>query len=65
MGEKEVIEQGELKHDIQFVKEVMLQADTLIAKDSYSSAVDRSHTAVHGYLKELCNEQNINSANRM
>jgi hypothetical protein len=55
----EVIEQGELKHDIEFVKEVLLQADTLIANHSYSSAVNRAHTAIHGYLKELCDEQNI------
>ncbi|TYS87721.1 abortive infection family protein [Rossellomorea aquimaris] len=55
----EVIEQGELKHDIEFVKEVLQQADTLISKHSYSSAVDRSHTAIHGYLKALCDEQNI------
>lgn len=56
---EEVIEQGELKYDIEFVKEVLLQADTLIANHSYSSAVDRAHTALHGYLKALCNENNI------
>ncbi len=55
----EVIEQGELKHDIEFVKEVLLQADTLISNHSYSSAVDRAHTAIHGYFKALCDEQNI------
>lgn len=55
----EVIEQGELKNDIEFVKEVLQQADTLIAIHSYISAVDRAHTAIHGYLKALCDEQNI------
>lgn len=55
----EIIDQGNLKHDIEFVKEVLLQADTLIANHSYSSAVDRVHTALHGYIKELCDEQNI------
>ncbi len=55
----ELIEYGELKHDIEFVKEVLLQADTLIDKHSFSSAVDRAHTALHGYLKAICDEQNI------
>jgi len=53
----DVIEQGELKHDIEFVKDVLQQADILIANHSYSSAVDRAHTAIHGYLKALCDEQ--------
>ena len=52
-----VVEQGELKNDIEFVKDVLQQADTLIVHHSYSSAVDRAHTAIHGYLKELCDEQ--------
>lgn len=55
----EIIEQNELKVDIEFVKEVLLQAETLISNHSYSSAVDRTHTALHGYLKALCDEQNI------
>ncbi|MFC0015220.1 MULTISPECIES: abortive infection family protein [Allobacillus] len=55
----EIIDQGNLKHDIEFVNEVLLQADILIANHSYSSAVDRVHTALHGYMKELCDEQNI------
>ncbi|MEW4220727.1 abortive infection family protein [Rossellomorea marisflavi] len=55
----EVIEQGELKHDIEFVKQVLEQAGTLITNHSYSSAVDRAHTAIHGYLKALCDDQNI------
>ncbi|MDM5351610.1 hypothetical protein QUF65_11995 [Lysinibacillus sphaericus] len=55
----ELIEYGELKHDIEFVKEVLLQADTLIDKHSFSSAVDCAHTALHGYLKAICDEQNI------
>jgi hypothetical protein len=55
----EVIEQHELMQDFEFVKEVLSQAETLIANHSYSSAVDRAHTAIHGYLKALCDEQNI------
>lgn len=55
----ELIEQSELKLDTEFVKEVLQQADTLITNHSYSSAVDRAHTAIHGYLKALCDEQNI------
>jgi hypothetical protein len=55
----EVINQEELKSDIEFVKEVLEQAETLISNHSYSSAVDRVHTAIHGYLKALCDEQNI------
>lgn len=60
----EVIEQGELLHDIEFVKEVLQQAETLITNHSYSSAVDRAHTALHGYLTVLCNEQNITFNNQ-
>uniref|UniRef100_UPI000374FE3E abortive infection family protein n=1 Tax=Alkalibacillus haloalkaliphilus TaxID=94136 RepID=UPI000374FE3E len=55
----EVIEQGELKHNIAFVREALNQAETLIKNHSYSSAVDRAHTAIHGYLKELCVQQGI------
>ncbi|MFD1736157.1 abortive infection family protein [Bacillus salitolerans] len=55
----EVIEESDLKHDIEFVKNVLLQATTLIENHSYSSAVDRVHTAIHGYLKALCDEQNF------
>lgn len=55
----EIIDKGNLKKEIDFVKEVLFQADTLIENHSYSSAVDRVHTALHGYIKELCNEQNI------
>src|SRR5699024_11676369 len=55
----EIIDQNNLKYDFEFVKEVLLQADTLISNHSYSSAVDRVHTALHGYLKELCDDQNI------
>lgn len=60
----EVIEHGELIHNIEFVKEVLQQADTLISNHSYSSAVDRAHTALHGYLKVLCNEHNITFSNQ-
>ncbi|WP_283153613.1 abortive infection family protein [Guptibacillus hwajinpoensis] len=55
----EIIEHSELKYDIEFVKEVLQQADVLIANHSYSSAVDRAHTAIHGYLKEVCDKKNI------
>ncbi|MGE7600086.1 HEPN domain-containing protein [Lysinibacillus fusiformis] len=59
----ELIEHEELKTDIEFVNEVLQQAETLITNHTYSSAVDRAHTAVHGYLKALCAKQNITFPN--
>lgn len=34
-------------------------AETLIAKHGPESAVDRAHTALHGYLKALCNRKGL------
>jgi hypothetical protein len=53
MGQ-DLVEIGELVNDFEFVKEVLNQAETLIAQHSCSSAVNRTHTALHGYLKEIC-----------
>lgn len=55
----EVMEHSDLKHDIEFVKEVLEQANTLISNHSYGSAVDRTHTAIHAYLTDLCKEAGI------
>ncbi|MCU1808159.1 abortive infection family protein [Cytobacillus firmus] len=55
----EIVEIRELRNDYEFVKEVLDQADTLISNHSCSSAIDRVHTALHGYIKEICHESNI------
>jgi hypothetical protein len=55
----EVMEHDDLKHDFEFVNEVLEQANTLIANHSYGSAVDRTHTALHAYLTDLCKEASI------
>lgn len=55
----ELVEIGELEHDFEFVKKVLDQSETLIANHSYSSAIDRVHTALHAYLKEICKDANI------
>lgn len=55
----EIIEQGELRNDFEFVKKVLDQSEILISNHSYGSAVDRVHTAIHGYLKALCDGENI------
>lgn len=49
----------DLKHDKEFVKATLDQAMTLINNHSYATAVDRTHTAIHYYLKDLCKEEGI------
>lgn len=56
---KDLVEVGDLVHDFEFVKEVLSQAETLISQHSCSSAVDRAHTALHAYFKEICNKAGI------
>lgn len=48
-----------LVHDSKFVTECLDQCDTLIRNHSYGAAVDRAHTALHGYLKEVCDKENL------
>jgi hypothetical protein len=42
-----------------YVVEILDDAASLIANRSAASAVDRVHTAFHGYLREVCSSQNI------
>ncbi|OOL14447.1 hypothetical protein BHL37_00700 [Bacillus cereus] len=55
----DLIELDESIYDFEFVKEVLDQADTLISNHSYSSAIDRTHTALHSYLKQICNNAGL------
>jgi Abortive infection C-terminus len=41
------------------VRRALADADTLIASSGAMSAVDRTHTAMHGYLLALCRDANI------
>ena len=41
------------------VQVALKDADHLIARGSARSAVDRTHTALHGYLKEMCDDESI------
>jgi hypothetical protein len=45
--------------DYELVEEVLKQAEILINNHSAASAVDRVHTALHGYLKKICDEAGI------
>ncbi|MED1379949.1 abortive infection family protein [Bacillus mycoides] len=56
---KGLIELGELTNDFEYVKEVLNHAETLISQHSFSSAIDRVHAALHGYLKEICKNEGI------
>lgn len=55
----QIYEFEDLKHDKNFVKEALEQANTLIKNHSYVTAVDRTHSAIHYYLKDLCKEEGI------
>ncbi|MGO1058518.1 abortive infection family protein [Planococcus sp. FY231025] len=55
----EIFEFDNLKHDKEFVRSTLEQAKTLITNHSYSTAVDRTHSAIHYYLKDLCKEEGI------
>lgn len=55
----DLIKLDESIYDFEFVKEVLDQADTLISNHSYGSAIDRTHTALHSYLKQLCNNAEL------
>ena len=43
----------------QAVERALADADSLILARGYTSAVDRVHTALHGYLMALCDESGI------
>lgn len=55
----QIYEFEDLNHDKDFVKEALEQANTLIKNHSYVTAVDRTHSAIHYYLKDLCKEEGI------
>jgi len=44
----------DLVYNYEFVQDTLDQCQTLISQHSCRSAVDRAHTALHGYLKETC-----------
>ncbi|MGN4445822.1 hypothetical protein CN980_00920 [Bacillus cereus] len=56
---KGLIELGKLVNDFEYVKEVLNHAETLINQHSFSSAIDRVHAALHGYLKNICMNEGL------
>ncbi|MBY0202444.1 abortive infection family protein [Paenibacillus cucumis (ex Kampfer et al. 2016)] len=49
-----LLEAKDLVYNYNFVQETLDQCQTLISQHNCRSAVDRAHTALHGYLKETC-----------
>jgi len=49
----------ELESASEIVRRALDDADTLIRSSGPQSAVDRVHTAMHGYLQRLCNEAGV------
>lgn len=49
-----LLEVKDLVYNYEFVQETLDQCQTLISQPNCRSAVDRAHTALHGYLKETC-----------
>ncbi|GED33481.1 abortive infection family protein [Brevibacillus centrosporus] len=54
LSDNDLVILDDLTYDFDFVRQALDQCETLITAHSYSSAVDRAHTALHGYLKEQC-----------
>jgi hypothetical protein len=54
---------GDLKASSQAVAQALREADTLIKSHGASSAVDRVHTALHGFLESACTENGIDTGN--
>lgn len=54
LSDNDLIVLDDLTHDFEFVRKALDQCETLITAHTYSSAVDRAHTALHGYLKGQC-----------
>ena len=48
-----------LLHTSEVVKQAIADAEVLISSNGASNAVDRIHTALHGYLKNLCDKECI------
>lgn len=49
-----LVEIKDLVYNYKFVQDTLDQCQTLISQHNCQSAVDRAHTALHGYLKETC-----------
>lgn len=48
-----------IQHTIEVVFEALKDAEALLKSRGPKSAVDRAHTALHGYLKRLCQNKGI------
>ena len=48
-----------IQHTIEVVFEALKDAEALLKSRGPRSAVDRAHTALHGYLKRLCQSKSI------
>jgi hypothetical protein len=55
-----LVEMEELIHSYEFVEETLNQCQTLILQHSSSAALDRAHTALHGYFKKACEDAGLN-----
>lgn len=56
---KGLLKVQDLTYNYQFVQETLDHCQTLISEHDCRSAVDRAHTALHGYLKETCNNAGL------
>lgn len=54
-----VINYAEIKTDSATVERAIADADLLLKNNRAISAVDRVHTALHGYLLHVCKKQNL------
>lgn len=53
-----LVEMEGLTHTYEIVQETLNQCQTLISEHS-CSAIDRAHTALHGYFKNVCKEASL------
>ena len=58
-SETTMIEPVSPKSSKQVVLEALIDAEEHISKGRVPSAVDRIHNALHGYLKEMCDDESI------
>ncbi|WP_274482693.1 abortive infection family protein [Paenibacillus polymyxa] len=54
-----LVEINELVYNFEFVQDTLDQCQTMISQHNCSSAIDRAHTALHGYLKETCKKADL------
>jgi hypothetical protein len=54
-----LVEMEDLTHTYEIVQETLNQCQTLISEHSSSAAIDRAHTALHGYFKNVCKEAGL------